>query len=45
MSQKAIKIVRRIGAVERRAIYFGNTPAAQRRVALLWRAFSREVAA
>lgn len=43
MSQKAIKIVRRISSIERRATYHGLTPAAEHRIALLWRAFHREV--
>jgi hypothetical protein len=46
MSQKAIKIARRIGTIERPEAYgIQLSPARLRAVARLWRAFHREVTA
>lgn len=45
MNDKAIAIVRRIGRIERTALYRGMTAAKQRAIARMWRAFSRECAA
>lgn len=44
MSTTAITIVRRIGTIERLAIYRGWTPAKNKAVAKMWRMFSAEVA-
>lgn len=44
MSNYAIAIVRRIGTVERVALYRGWSPAREKAIRKLWRIFSVEVA-
>jgi len=42
-TQRAGEIITRISAINRRSIYSRMTPAMERAIARLWRAFNREV--